>query len=55
MHLAWPNVTLAALLAARLWYAYATNGKPVYEMSGRKGALWVGVIAVLLWQGGFWG
>jgi hypothetical protein len=55
MHLTWPNVTLAVLLAVRLWYAAATNGKPVYEMSGLKGALWVGVIAALLLKGGFWG
>jgi hypothetical protein len=54
MHFNWANTTLAVLLAMRLWYAVVTNGKPIYEMSGKKGALWILVITFLLWAGGFW-
>ena len=54
MHFTWANTALAVLLVIRLGYAVATNGKPIYEMSGKKGALWVFMITFLLWAGGFW-
>ena len=54
MHLNWANVTLSVLLLVRVWYAVVSNGRPVYEMSAKKGVWWVATIVFLLWAGGFW-
>jgi hypothetical protein len=54
MHLNWANTTVLFLLAGRVWYAIVTNGRPIYEPSAKRGILWVGMIFVLLWVGGFW-